>query len=196
MGTLVCRVELNKNQGIVLFVENKDGKIEQTIVLDGKSITTTCTGEEGESSITQEPGSIAVKCENFKIDAETITCLSTKDTVFKSKGKFDIKSSKDMTLKSDANLTEQAGSDIEISGVNVSASADSAMDVSGLNVKVNADAKVSIEGAQLDLNGSAKSELKGAIVNVTSKGILKAEGSVTSVKGQMLNLEGSMIKLG
>ncbi len=67
MGTLVCRVELDKEKGLVFTVENKDGSITQTAVLDGESITLTNKGKDDVSSITQKPDSIAIKCKSFTL---------------------------------------------------------------------------------------------------------------------------------
>ena len=100
MGTLVCTVELSKTNGVTVKVENADGKITQTFVLDGTSITTTCKGNEQTSTITQKQDSIKIVCKDFTIEAETITCKSTKATSHKSEDVFGIESTKAMTIKS------------------------------------------------------------------------------------------------
>jgi len=123
MGTLVCRVELDKQKGLILTVENKEGKITQTAVLDGESITLTSKGEKETSTITQKPDSITIKCKDFTLESETITCKSTKDTLHKSEQKFDLQSTKDMTLKSSAKYTADATGDVSVSGKKVAVSA-------------------------------------------------------------------------
>ena len=119
MGTLVCRVELNEELGLILTVENKEGKITQTAVLDGESITITSKGEKETSTITQKPDSIAIKCKDFTLESETITCKSSKDTLHQSEQKFDVQSTKDMTLKSSAKYTADATGDVSVSGKKV-----------------------------------------------------------------------------
>ena len=123
MGTLVCRVELDKQKGLILTVENKEGKITQTAVLDGESITITSKGEKETSTITQKPDSIAIKCKDFTLESETITCKSTKDTLHKSEQKFDLQSTKDMTMQSEAKYTAKAAQDVAISGQKIAVSA-------------------------------------------------------------------------
>ncbi len=75
MGSLVCRIELNKTDGITITVEDADADITQTVVLDGSSITITSTGAET-STIVQKPDSIEMTCKTFKLDAATIQCTS------------------------------------------------------------------------------------------------------------------------
>ena len=103
MGALVCRIDLNKAGGITITVENADAEIVQTAVLDGTSITLTCEGSDAASMITQDAESISIKCNDFTVDAETITLQSSRDTLHKSDMHFDIESGGDLTLDSSAN---------------------------------------------------------------------------------------------
>ena len=84
METLVCRIELDKEEGLILTVENDDESIVQTIVMNGTSITSTVEGSKDSSSITQTQDSVFMKCSNFVLNAETITCKSTKATQLQS----------------------------------------------------------------------------------------------------------------
>lgn len=59
-GKLVCRIELDKEKGIILTVENDDQKITQTIVMDGTNITTTVKGSDHTSAITQKKDGIQI----------------------------------------------------------------------------------------------------------------------------------------
>ena len=198
MSTLVCRIELDKNEGIILTVENNDGQITQTAVMNGESITFTSKGEKETSTITQKPDSVVIKCKDFTLDAETITCKSTKDTLHQSDGKFDIKSTQDMTLTSKAKLTEEATMDASLSGKKITVSAIDKAEISGLNTAVKATAKMEVEGKMLALKGTVQAEMEGgATLKVSSKGILNLESTgVTNVKGPMTNLQGTMVKLG
>jgi len=166
MGTLVCRVELDKNKGLILTVENKEGKITQTAVLNGQSITLTSKGQDDVSSIVQKPDGIAIKCKNFTLDSESITCTSTKDTLHKSKQKFDIQSTRDMSLKSEAKYSADASGDVS---------------VSGKKVAVSALDKVEISGTNAIMSGKIKTEIKGAM---------------TTVEGQMTTITGKLTKVG
>ena len=197
MGALVCRVKLNKESGLTFTVENKDGKITQTAVLDGKTITITCKGDKETSTITQKPDGISIQCKDFVLDAETITCKSTKNSVYKSDEKIDIESTIDMNLKSSAKLTGQATSDTKISGKKVSLSANSKAELSGANTSISATGKTEVKGMDLKLSGTTKAEMDGLQVKISSKGILDLEATgIVNLKGQMANVKGTLTKVG
>ena len=84
----------------------------------GKTLTQDKENKET-STITQDQETIAIKCKTFTLDAETITCTSTKATKHESKDTFDLKSTKDMTFDSSAKLVEKAKQDCTIEGQNV-----------------------------------------------------------------------------
>ncbi len=185
---LICRVELDKKKGIVLTVENEDGKITQTVEMDGTSIITKNKGDKETSTITQKEDSITIKCKTFKIEAETITCESEKASLHKSKDTFDIQSAKDMMLKTDAKLAAKATKNAEMSGKNIKLSGQTNAEMSGTNAKVKGSSKAEIDGAQLAMAGKTKADLTGAIVNVKADGVLTVEGKQTSVKGLQLSV--------
>jgi hypothetical protein len=198
MGTLICRVELNKTKGLILTVDDKDGKITQTATLNGESITLESKGQDDTSStIVQKPDSITINCKTFILESETITCKSTKDTLLESESKFDIKSSKDMTLDCGAKLAGSATGDMEMSGQKVAVSAKGDAELTGLNIKVEGKVKTDINAKQLALAGTIKVEMEGGMTKVSSKGMLDVESTgITTVKGSMLKLEGPLLKVG
>lgn len=196
MPTLACRIELNKQNGITVTVENKEGKITQTVVLDGTSITIQCAGDQDTSSITQKCDSITVKCRNFTVDAETITCKSTKDTLHTSSQKYTVKSDQAMELKSGAGLTCQAAAEAMIKGQSLTGSADNAAKISGTSVSLSGTQKVEASGAQLSLSGTTKAEMSGMAVDISAQGKMDVSGQLTTLKGSMTNVQGSIIKLG
>lgn len=164
MGSLVCRVELDKKKGIILTVENGDDKITQTIVMDGTAITTAVKGSEQTSTIIQKQDSIALKCKTFTLDAETITCTSEKETLHESGGNFAIKSKK-----------------------NIGASATSKAEYKAANTTVESSAKTEVKGATLELSGTANAEMKAPIIK------LNAQGSLDVVSGGAMNIKGSVV---
>src|SRR3569832_1658239 len=119
MGTLVCTITLDKEKGACVEILNEEGKITQTIEMDGTTLTITVKGEQETSTIIQKDASIAIKCKTFTLDAETITCTSTKASLHESKDTFTIKSTKDMTLESQAKLVESAVNDASLKAMNV-----------------------------------------------------------------------------
>jgi hypothetical protein len=169
MGALVCRVELNKEKGLILTVENKDGKITQTAVLDGDVITITCkgNGEEKTSTITQKPESIEIKCKEFTLDADTITCTSKEDSTYESKG------------------------------ANVTVSAKSKAELKGMNTTIDGSTKTEVKGMDLKLSGTTKAEMDGLKVKISSNTMLDLEATgIVNLKGQMANVKGTLTKVG
>ena len=173
MGTLVCRIELDKKKGVLLTVENGDDQITQTIVMDGTSITTTVKGSDETSTITQKQDSIAMNCKTFTLDAETITCKSTKETLHESGQNFDI-----------------------TSGKNIGVAAESSAEYKAMNTTIESTAKTEIKGGTLVLSGSASAELKGASIKLDAKGLLDlvASGAAT-LHGSIVNIKG-ILKMG
>ncbi|HOC58949.1 MAG TPA: hypothetical protein PKN70_03305 [Smithellaceae bacterium] len=165
MGTLVCRVELDKNKGIILTVENSSDKITQTITMDGKMIETVVKGDST-SKITQTKDGITIDCKSFAVNAETIKCVSSKTT--------DHESSQDFTVNSKKNLNLSAKSDAVVKGINITNEASSALKVKGMTVAVS---------------GSSSAEVKAASVKVDAQGTLDLNSS------GMTNLTGSMVKV-
>ena len=168
MGTLVCRVELSKLQGIILTVENADADICQTIVMNGTSITTTVEGPDETSVMTQDQESIAIQCKRFEIDAKTITC--------KSSGKTEFSSGEDFSLDSQANVNVKAAMDADYEAMNATFKGQMNTEVKGTNVKLVGDA-----GAELS-SPMTKVEATGKL-DVTAGGIANIKGSVVNIGG-------------
>ncbi len=72
MGTLVCRIELDKTTGAKVTIENADGKITQTIHMDGTKITTKVAGEQNTSTIEQVADAITITVKNFTLAKQQI----------------------------------------------------------------------------------------------------------------------------
>ena len=175
MEKLVCRIELDKEDGLILTVENGDASITQTIVMDGTSIKTTVAGQSETSTITQKQDSIAVKCKTFTLDAETITCESEKKTLHKSGQDFDINSGK--------NLNISAASDAKYKAINTT-----------IESKTETVAKGS-QSASLKLSTS-ESVLEGVSIKLDSKGMLDLlSNGIATLKGTIVNIK-DIVKLG
>jgi len=165
MGTLVCRIELDKKKGIVLTVENSGDKITQTIVMDGKKIETTVHGDKT-SVITQDQDGITIDCKAFTLNAETINCSSSKT--------MDLESGEGLTI---------AGRDLDISAQN-------GADISAVKVNVVGDSSTQIKGLKLVLSGETAAELKGGSIKIKSSGMLDMlAGGFLKVKGAIVNIK-------
>lgn len=111
MTALFCRIELNKTDGIVVTLDNKNGSITHTIVLSGEDITTTSKGNAGTSVIVQAPDKITMACKTFELKAETISCNASNTTSFTS--------SQDFSISSDTNVNVKAAMDVDLQGTNI-----------------------------------------------------------------------------
>ncbi|MDO9140119.1 MAG: hypothetical protein Q7U38_07330 [Methylobacter sp.] len=193
---LVCKIELCQTKGITLTVINKDGKITQTATFDGTDITLTCKGENDTSTITQKTDSITVDCKDFIVNAESITCKSTKDTLHEATGTFTINSTKKATFKSSVDMDVTAATKLNLEATDFVASASNSAKVTALTSTLNGDNKANVTGLELALTGTTNASLKGAMVKVAADTTMNVEGLTTTVKGQLTNIQGSLVKLG
>ncbi len=197
MADLHCRVELSKTAGLILTVEDKTGQITQTVTLDGTQIEILCKGQQDTSTITQKPDGITIKCKNLTLDAETLSVTSTKDSTYKSSQKLTIQSAQDMTVKSDAKIAATATADMTLQGNKLTATAQTDAKVAGVNVNLEGSASSKLKGAQVEVNASTGNlTAKGMMVDVQSQAMLNRQGQMSTLKGQMIQVSGPMVKVG
>lgn len=188
MGKLVCRIEMDKEEGITVTVTNGEQNIVQTAVLNGASITLTSKGDKGTSTIIQDPETISVKCKTFNLEAETITCVSKKESSLECGGKLSVSSKDDMSFKSDSAFNVKAAKS--------TTKADQAAEISSGTVTLDGINKTEVKGGILSLSGSTRGELTAPMVKVDSSGMLDLSGNVTNLKGGKTKVEGLNIMLG
>ncbi len=200
MGKLVCTVELDKERGVTVKVENADDQITQTVVMDGTSITITVKGSEETSTIVQKQDSVTVTCKDFTVDASgTLTLKSQKASSWTSQDTLALESTKDMTFTSSAKLTQSASQDASLSSkANVSVEASSKLDMKGMQTSLAASAGDNkLEGVNLKMSGQAQAELAAPMVKVSAQGQLGLESSgMAELKGAMTSVGGQLVKLG
>lgn len=195
MGALVCRVELNKKDGMTLTVENADGKITQTITLDGTKIEIKVKGDKETSTWTMLQDSVTIKTKTYKVQAETITCESSKDTKLTAKAKMNLESTQDMGLTSKAKMNLKATQDLNGEGMKISLKAKTDFAVEGLNIKHVAKVEAKTEATTVKIQGKAQAEIKAALATLKADGVCTVEGQLLNAKGQMANLQGSLVKI-
>ncbi|MFI5342594.1 MAG: hypothetical protein ACHQUC_00055 [Chlamydiales bacterium] len=84
-------IQLSHESGLTLSLEDKDAGSKQQVVFDGESMTHTCKGSDGTSTIVQKPDSITIECKEFSVKSETIL-LDAKDSISQTgKNKVNIK---------------------------------------------------------------------------------------------------------
>jgi len=188
MATLVCTVELSKQTGISVKVENADAGITQTITMDGTTLIMKVVGKDNTSSFTQDADSIAIQCKDFSIVAgNTITCTSKQATKHHSDDTLTLESTKDLTLTSSAKLVQSASSDLTLAGANVTATAQSAASLKGLTASVTADQALALKGTQVNVSGAQVAIKADAQLGAESSGVATLGGSLTTIKGSLIN---------
>lgn len=191
---LVCTVELDKAGGITVTVDNADGKVKQTITMDGAKIEIKVAGDSATSTITQTDQKIAIACKQLEIDAEeTIQVKSGKASSWTSSDAYSVKSAKDATITSDANATVSAQQKVTVEG-----QTEAGVSGGGQNKLTLASAGATLATpSKLTLEGKAQVAAKGAMVEVKADGTLLVESSgMTTVKGAMTNVQGNLVSLG
>lgn len=200
MGKLVCTVELDKEKGVTVKVENADGKITQTVVMDGTSITLKVQGNEETSTIVQKQDSVTITCKDFTVDATgTLTLMSAKASSWASQDILKVESTKDMTLDTKAKLTQSAAQDAKLSSnTNVTVEATSKLDLKGMQTNLTASAgDNTVEGVNLKMSAKAQAELSAPMTKVAGQGKLGLESSgLAELKGSMTTVGGALVKLG
>jgi hypothetical protein len=192
----VCKVELDQTKGLTLTVINADGNITQTTTFDGTTMTHTCKGADATSTITQNSTDIIIACTNFTVNADTISCNSTKNTTHTAEGTFGIDSAKDASINSSADLTVSATTKLTMTCADFSVTGDSTAKVTSATTTINGDKKASVTGASLALTATSDANLKGATVKAAADTTMNVEGLTTTVKGTTTNIQGSLITLG
>lgn len=200
MGTLVCTVEMDKQKGVTVKVENADDSITQTVVMDGTSITITVKGSEETSTIVQKQDSVTITCKDFTVDATgTLTLKSAKESQWTSQDIVKVESTKDMTFTSSAKLTQSASQDAKLSSnAKIAIEATQNLDMKGMQTSLTGTGgETKIEGLTLKMSGKTQAELSSAMTKVSGQGQLGLESSgVAELKGSMTTVGGSLVKLG
>jgi hypothetical protein len=200
MGKLVCTVELDKEKGITVKVENAEGKITQTVVMDGTSITLKVQGNSETSTVVQKEDSVTITCKDFTVDATgTLTLKSAKASSWASQDILKVESTKDMTLATKAKLTQSATQDAKLSSnANVTVEATSKLDLKGMQTNLTASAgDNTVEGVNLKMSAKAQAELSAPMTKVSGQGKLGLESSgIAELKGSLTTVGGALVKLG
>jgi hypothetical protein len=214
-----CKIELSKSGGITIIIQDSILKEmdQRKIVLEAAALTltvskngqtTTVTQSEASiksevkglvltSTILQDSENVTVTCKNFKVDADSVTLKAKMDGHFETGTTCNVKSTQATTIESSAGMTLKS----------VAAMALDAKE----SVSVKAVTNLTMEGAQTTLKGttqltaqsSGTTNVEGMTVTVKGNTQATVEAPVTSVgqsmttiKGQMVEVSGALIKLG
>ena len=215
-----CRVELSKTGGITIIIKDakqpelvqrkvvlgptsialtcqKSAQVVTTVTLQESSLKTEVKTEKGTTTIEQDGTDVKVTCKTFEIDADTITLKAKQDGRFETGTTCTIKSAQDALIDSAAKLTLQSVQALALDGK--------------ANVTVAAAAKLAAKGNLAELVGTGAvaiksdgtAELAGMTVKVEGQTELTAQAPITTigktsttVKGQIVEITGSLVKVG
>lgn len=190
MGTLVCTVELDKKTGVIVKIADESGGATQTIACNGKTLVMTVKDKKGTTTYTQSGDKVVIKTKTFEVQATDIT--------LKAKGKVNISASRGMQLSSNGKMALKSKLSMIMSGNSVAITGKLSLKAKGGASKLGlaaVAAKLSTPG-NLTMEGKLQSALKGTMVNVKAKammnlntnGIATLKGSLTNVKGMLVNV--------
>ncbi|HEX3475002.1 MAG TPA: hypothetical protein VHT91_08170 [Kofleriaceae bacterium] len=217
--TFSCRVELSKTDGITIVIKDRqrkdqnlrrivlgpgsialtcvDGAVTSTVTQKDGSIKTEVTTDKGTTTIDQDGETIAFTCKTFKVTAETLTLKASQDGSITTDGKCTIKTTGDALVDSAAKLTLQSVQKLTATAQD--------------SVAIAATTKLALSGAQAELAATSTlavksdgtAELTGMTVALKGQTQLSAEAPITSigkdmtsVKGQIVEVSGALVKLG
>jgi len=215
--TLNCYIDLGKDSGLTLTVKDLLGTVTQTVEMNGtkiiitvKGLTSTSTITQSEdtlelklagpaqtSTVTQKADSVVVKCHSFEVDADTITLKSTADTSVSATQKLSLSSTQDMSFNSTQKLTASSVQDMSLSATQaLSLSATGDAKLSGQNVTVSGLMKSTVSGGTEVAISGLKVAMKGDTQVDVAAPMTNLGETMTSVKGQLVKIEGALITLG
>ncbi len=214
-----CRIELSKSGGITILIKDlqKQELFSRKIVLDATSITLTCKDgvktstitqkddsvktevktASGSTSVEQDGETITVKCKTFKVEADTFTLKSTQDGTVETGGNCTIKSTKDTTVSATGALSlasVQATSVDAKQGASIKAATN--LSLEGMQTTVKGTSQVSVDTSGTASFGGMTVAVKGQTQASLEAPVTSIGQNMTTVKGQMVEVSGALIKLG
>ena len=172
MSTLICRITLDKkqNEGITIYVENGE-EITQTIQMDGTKIEIINKKNEDIQKITMDESSIVSESSQGE----------NKSTVTQNFGDVKI-SCNNFTIEAKQKISLTAESSISTTGGSTSIKSDTSLDLQGQTTSIKGDATSSLQGGETTVKASTALTLEG--------------GAESTLKGSMVNVQGTLIKIG
>jgi hypothetical protein len=215
-----CRIELSKSDGITIVIKDgsqpeqvqrkvvlgptsiqlvcqKSPTVVTTVTLGEGTLKTECKTDKGTTTIDQDGEQVKVVCKTFEVAAETITLKATGDGRLETGGTCTLKSTKDALVDSAAKLTLTSVQAMALDGK--------------ADVSMTAVAKLALTGNQTEIKGTASlaaasdgtATVDGMTVAVKGETQLTLEAPLTSlgkesttVKGQIVEISGSLVKIG
>lgn len=148
MGTLICTVELDKNAGLTVTVENASASTTQTVKMNGVTIELKVVGPGGTSTITQSAEKVKIACKQFEVEAqETISLKSALGSTWKSDQSIAIEGTQSATLSTPGSLKLEGTQMATLTSTLTTVKADAAL-------KLESSAVATLKGAMTNVQGN------------------------------------------
>jgi hypothetical protein len=183
--------------GTTLTITVKDDNSATTVTQNVDSLEFKVAGPEETSTVMQKQDSVLVTVKNFTVDAEKIEMTSSADTSHTASGKYTVAATGDLSLSSDAKVKTTSTGDTLITATGaLTAKATMDATVKGQNLlaegtmgaTLKGGTTVDVKGLQIGIAATAKLEMAGPMTNVGK--------NITTISGQMVKVEGTLVKLG
>ncbi|HNN95704.1 MAG TPA: hypothetical protein PKI03_25670, partial [Pseudomonadota bacterium] len=120
---LYLRMFMDKTQGLTLEVLDALGINQQSLTMDGTTITTRVSGSGGDSIIRQTADSVTIDARNFTVQAENIRMNSTLGSTYQSMGSTSVNGLAGLTLFTPASMSLCGLNGVTTTGLSVSTNA-------------------------------------------------------------------------
>jgi hypothetical protein len=152
---LYCKIQLDKNQGFILEILDAQGMNQQSITLDGTTLTMKVQGPMSVSTITQTANTVSINAKEVNIDAESVRVTSRASTSLQSLGQTNVSSISEITLQTPARVVLQAmqGVDINTMSLSVNALQDIALQALGGVAVFGIGSGVQLFGSSVNVTG-------------------------------------------
>jgi hypothetical protein len=214
-----CKIELSKSGGITIVIQDSLLKEmdQRKIVLEAAALTLTVSKNGQSTTITQTESSVktevkgliatstieqdcenvTVTCKNFKVDADSVTLKASMDGHFETGTTCNIKSTQATTIESSAGMTVKSLTAMAVSSsesVSVKAVTNLTMEGAQTTVKgttqlaATSSGTTNVEGMTVTVKGDTQATLEAPVTSVGQ--------SMTTIKGQLIEVSGALVKLG
>lgn len=150
-----------KGQMVIEFLDDSvDEPVTVKFTLDSTGLVILCKGSKGTATITMNP-------EDIISDSTTLQTKTSKDTTMKADANLKATATKDMTFEASQNATLKATSDTTIQGMNVTIKADQNVDATAnMNITLKGTTAAKLQGASATVSGDATTTIQGGLVKI------------------------------
>lgn len=160
--TRICTLDLNREDGILIEVQDRKTNASQRIQLDGEKLACEVSHGESTSTFEQTPTTIKIAAAEVLIESDTTQMISTAQTVIEAGGDF--------TTKADASSVHSAAAEYSIKS-------DAQAALEALEIAIKSTAATSLEAVKFDLTATD--------IGIVAASSFETSAATWSVKGAM-----------